>query len=1295
MSRLVSRAESWERVYEAFENVNFAAFDFNTIKQSILDYVKLYFPESFNDFIETSEFIAIVESFAYIAEQIAYRLDVNAHENFISTAQRRDSILRLAKLISYTASRPLPARGFVKLSSVTTTENVIDVNGNDLAGVAIRWNDTSNVNWKDQFILVMNRILEQEFGTVGPNDRFQIQDVLFELYDVGLVPIPNGVFKYSATVNGASSPMELVPVTHDDALGIIERRPVNNSNFTLVYASDGLGDASETTGFLLFTKQGSLQRFRTTFDGVTPNQFYDVPASDVNDIDVWLNNIDPLTGETLDLPSPISFRPSWSGKSGEWVQVDLAHSQNIIFNTNPNRNKYEVETRDENAIRLIFGDGEFADVPEGTFEVWVRTSVDEDIVVPQASVVDASSSFTYIDNLGRTQTFTFTFTLIGSLQNASAAETLEHIRTTAPSVYYTQDRMVNAEDYNVFMLQDSSILKLRALNRTFAGDSKYIAWHDGSESYENVKLFGDDGILYYQQTPTSTVTPFVNFDALISNHIEPLLASTDLLAQLITNGVPPSQIRTQFTTDEKTRIADALTPPPDPAEAELYFNTALFTWYAIKASDDPTLELVPANYPELSADFPTHFISTPLITVEENGVDSSIYTVTRQALRLVFESQATQFWNNNDANRIIDYDTLTSNLDTITVLKANVNSERDGTLSQGWIYDVLGQENVESGPEAGLPDIHRLSVLPKDANEDGLPDNLDPNATSGESVADIINYKTIVDVGTETEPFIITLPVFYIVSGGVVATPDVTVTSVDGNPPTWTQVGDPNDISNTIEIIEKGDGSGYQEVDVGGAKTLASLTGLTDTVPGTAGYQEVVFTPSITGATAVAGLTAHTTYTFDVEVDGGAAQTISINSADITDYNSLILEINDDLVGATASIVAGNIRITSDSIGVSSSILITDITLFATITDSNAIDPAVAGVDPIVTTYTASVDVDGVANPVSVDGGDAQTYDDLLAEINADLTGAFAALVNGNIRIISNSTGVASAIAITDTDLFSSLTDFVAINAAVPGSDAETTQLMITVNDYVYFTRAIASDPWFPAETTFESINSFVDAMLDGTDLWKRHSGRDALNFAWFHFSPRYFLVDPAPTNIIDMSIITKGYFTQLKNFLEDPQAIAPDVPTPLDLRTAYGYLLENKMISDQVILLPGRFKLLFGARAPAELQAIFRVVRSQNGLLTDNQVKTTIVAVVRNFFDVTLWEFGETFFFTELAAAIHAALPTEISSVVLVPTFTTNQFGDLFQVITREDEIVYPDITVSQIEIVSSYTATNLRLNS
>lgn len=1033
MSRLVARAETFERVYDAFSSINFAAFDYDTVKQSLLDYVKLYFPETFNDFIESSEFIAIVETFAYIAELIAYRVDINAHENFISTAQRKDSILRLAKLVSYTASRPLPARGLVKITSVSTTESVIDASGNDLSGRKITWNDVSNSSWKEQFILVMNKVLEQNFGTIGPTDRFQIQDVLFELYSWNLTPITSGVFTYSAAASGQTAPMELVPVEYDSSLGIIERRPENNSDFTLLYGQDGLGDGSDTTGFFCYTKQGSLQSIRTTFDGVTPNQTYDVPTTNVNDTDVWVNQVDPATGEILDTPSTLPYRKATlSGKSGEWVQVDLAHAQNVIFNTNPKRNKYETETRDNNQVRIIFGDGEFADIPSGTFDIWIRSSLDKDVVISQTSVANVPASFTYVDVYGRTQTFTFTFSLINSLQNASASEDIEHVRVTAPAVYYSQDRMVNGEDYNVFMLQDPSILKLRAINRTFAGDSKYIAWHDATGTYENVKIFGNDGIIYYEDKYESDLTPVIDINLLISAYLEPLLSSTDMFVQLSSHAeFDLSAYRRVFNDDEKLRISAALTAPPTPVQSNLYYNVTTSEWYAVKVSD-----LDMSGNPSTLLGWPTDYITTPLITVVQSPTLELRYTISRLARRVVFESQSTAFWNTNEAARVIDYDTLDSNRDNIIVLQANIDANRTSVLTSDWMFDVLGQEVNESGPDLALPDIHRLSTLPADTNMDGTPDNL--------TLMGLIH--PIVEDVTDTT---VTLPIYYIGGQG-----DVTV------------------------------------------------------------------------------------------IDGA---------------------------GTITTEAATNI----------------------------------------------------ISNEVYV-------------------------------------TGTAT----------------------------------IQVKEYVYFARETVLDAWVPMPTTLESMSAYILDQLADTGLWKRYEGRSGLNFAWFHRSPFYHLVDPSPTNIIDSFIITKGYYMSLKRWLEDPQATQPTAPTPLDLRTSYDYLLDNRMISDTVVLHPGNIKLLFGSKAAPSLQATFKVVRSVNKTLTDNQVKTTIVTTIRNFFDIATWEFGETFYVTELIAAIHAALPSDISSVVIVPTLSNSQFGDLFQVIAREDEIFYPDISVDNVEVVAGYTATNLRLN-
>ena len=160
---------------------------------------------------------------------------------------------------------------------------------------------------------------------------------------------------------------------------------------------------------------------------------------------------------------------------------------------------------------------------------------------------------------------------------------------------------------------------------------------------------------------------------------------------------------------------------------------------------------------------------------------------------------------------------------------------------------------------------------------------------------------------------------------------------------------------------------------------------------------------------------------------------------------------------------------------------------------------------------------------------------------------------------------------------------------------------------------------------------------------------------------------------------------------------IAPTPPSPLDLRIAYADLLENKMISDTTILHSGKFKILFGPRANPELRAKFKVIRPSDPAqkkLTDNEVKVRVVDMVKRFLDTDVWNFGETFFFSELSAAIHVDLGLEIDSVVLVPTFAANQFGDLYVVQAREDEIFIADVSTGDVEIVTSYTPDNIRQN-
>jgi hypothetical protein len=241
--------------------------------------------------------------------------------------------------------------------------------------------------------------------------------------------------------------------------------------------------------------------------------------------------------------------------------------------------------------------------------------------------------------------------------------------------------------------------------------------------------------------------------------------------------------------------------------------------------------------------------------------------------------------------------------------------------------------------------------------------------------------------------------------------------------------------------------------------------------------------------------------------------------------------------------------------------------------------------------------------------------------------------------------------------------------------------------DFVYLQRADETSEWLIVPDTEANKNLWYDD--EDKNLNTRYRGRYDMNFYWKHVTPRFNLIDPSTTNIIDMYVISRGYYTEFTNWLYNA-GVQPTPPTALQLKVDYGYLLQNKMISDTVILHPGNFKIIFGPKALPQLQAKIKVVKDPNTRLTDNEIKTKIVDLTRSFFNVSGWEFGETFNFTELSAVIHSEMIGDIKSVVLVPLYNNHYFGNLYQVFVREDEIVQVDISVSDVDLVqylSPYT--------
>jgi len=221
-----------------------------------------------------------------------------------------------------------------------------------------------------------------------------------------------------------------------------------------------------------------------------------------------------------------------------------------------------------------------------------------------------------------------------------------------------------------------------------------------------------------------------------------------------------------------------------------------------------------------------------------------------------------------------------------------------------------------------------------------------------------------------------------------------------------------------------------------------------------------------------------------------------------------------------------------------------------------------------------------------------------------------------------------------------------------------------------------------------------VRSLIEVSEEWLARTGRQSLYFQYRHNAPLTSRIDPGTTNIIDLYVVSQSYYTAYQNWLRDTTNTVPRPPIPTidELNTAYQGLNDYKMISDNVIVNSVEFKPLFGPKAAKELQATIKVIRAADSTASESEIKNLVVTNLNNYFEIDKWDFGQTFFFSELAAYIHRNMGGIVSSVVLVPLDPLKSFGDLYEIRSGPSQIFVNGAGVNSVEVITALTSTNLR---
>lgn len=470
----------WQAIYQTFREADFRSYDYETLRKSFIDYIRAYYPETFNDFIDSSEFIALMDVMAYMGQGLAFRNDLNTRENFIDTAERRDSVIKLANLVSYNPKRNNAGQGYIKVTSISTTENITDLNGFNLQNQIILWNDPANVNWLEQFNTVVNATLTNSQRVGRPGNSAELLGVKTDEYSINIPPNTLPVAPFNATVDTVNMKFELVSVTSVDEDYVYELPPAPTGKFNMLYRNDKLGYGSPNTGFFFYFKQGSLQSYDFNLAQQISNQVVDIDIQGINNTDTWLYQLSTDNGtRTL------------------WKQVESVYANAQLQTETSNKKIFSVISRFNDQVSYTFGDGVFSEAPVGTFRAYVRAGNALTYTIDPSEMQGIQVTFQYISRAGRTEALTIGLELQSTVSTAQARETLAEIKLRAPARYYTQNRMVNGEDYNNFPYTlYNSIIKSKAINRSSVGVSKNLDLLDPTGKYSSTNSFANDGGLY-------------------------------------------------------------------------------------------------------------------------------------------------------------------------------------------------------------------------------------------------------------------------------------------------------------------------------------------------------------------------------------------------------------------------------------------------------------------------------------------------------------------------------------------------------------------------------------------------------------------------------------------------------------------------------------------------------------------------------------------------------------------------------------------------------------------------------
>lgn len=138
------------------KDVKLLGRDFGEIRNNLVDFTKTYFPQTYNDFNESSPGMMILELASYVGDVLSYYTDVQLRESLLEEAQEKKNIFTIAQAVGYKPKLNVPA---------TTTMTVYQIVPSIGSGDTVRPDWRYALTLKEGAVITAESNDEIEFST--------------------------------------------------------------------------------------------------------------------------------------------------------------------------------------------------------------------------------------------------------------------------------------------------------------------------------------------------------------------------------------------------------------------------------------------------------------------------------------------------------------------------------------------------------------------------------------------------------------------------------------------------------------------------------------------------------------------------------------------------------------------------------------------------------------------------------------------------------------------------------------------------------------------------------------------------------------------------------------------------------------------------------------------------------------------------------------------------------------------------------------------------------------------------